>query len=371
MVHRALSLALAGVIILATAASAFAQVTVTTPFNTAGVSADGRVDILVGYSQSQTVPPVASGTFVPQVKAIDMTSAPMGTTIVPYVQDLNGYFANTFGWRPSKPVTVLLYSNASNLRGGLQSFTGGTISANQQNVALSEPAAFITVTNGDGLVPTNSWAILVNTDINAASQQYANLAGQVNAIDASLVPGASGGTAGTPSSPVISPSSFNTGVLSQDQIFNNGMAMIQESLARQYANVMMTDLGGNNVPGWFRQGLGDAIAFSVVPGTPVETGLSTAVARSLSNTGTLPTLTQINAGGYPALLTTGGTSGAIGEGVSYLASQSLINNTNGIQIANLLRGLGSGQSFETSLGSSTGFNLNTLNSQYQSLIPIL
>ncbi len=368
MRHRALSLALAGLVILATAASAFAQAVIPTPFNTAGVAANGRVDILVGYSQSQVVPPVAPGTFVPQVTAIDMTAAPMGTTIVPYVQDLDAYFATSFGWRSSKPVTVLLYSNSSNLQAGLQSFTGGTINANQQNLALSEPAALIPVTNGDGLVPTGGWAILVNTDIDAAAQQYANLAGQVNSINASLVPGGTGG--GISSAQVVSPSSFNTGVLSQDQIFSNGMAMIQESLARQYANLMMTDLGGINVPVWFRQGLGDSLAFTIVPGIPLEPGLSMAVARSQSNTGMLPTLTQINAGGFPALLSTGGTSGAIGEGVSFLATQSLLNNTSGTQIANLLKGIGSGQSFQTALLSSTGFNLDTLNNRYQSLIPL-
>jgi len=368
MVHRALSLALAGALVLAMAASAFAQVAVTTPFNTAGVSANGRVDILVGFTESQVVPPVESGTFQPLVRAIDMTAAPMGTALVPYVQDLDSYFATRFGWRPSKPVTVLLYSNSANLQNGLQSLSGGSISANQQSLAMSEPAALIMVTEGQsGIVPPNSWAILVNTDIDAAAQQFASLAGQVNTIDASLVPGVlSGGT----SSPVINPNSFDTGILSQDQIFNNGMAMIQESLARQYANVMMNDLGGSNVPTWFRQGMADSLAFTIVPGIPLETGLAVAVARSQSNTGALPTLSQLNSGGFPALLSTGGTAGAIGEGVSFLSTQSLLNSVSGAQIVDLLKGLGAGQSLDAQLQSSTGFSLTSLNNQYQSLIPI-
>ncbi|MCL4369977.1 MAG: hypothetical protein M1380_03595 [Chloroflexi bacterium] len=354
MKHRVLSLALAGLVILATVASAFAQVAVTS---------NGRVDQIVGLSQTEAVPAVASGTFVPQVKAVDFTSASMGTTLVPYVQDLDAYFATRFGWRPSKPATVLLYSTSSNLAGGLQSFTGGTLSASQQARALSEPAALVMVTQGDGLVPTNSFAILVNTDTDAASQQFAILSGQINAINASLVPGAT-------SSSVGSSSSVNTGELSQSQMFNNAMLLIQESLAKQYANLMMTDLGGNNVPGWLRQGVSDSLAFGIVPGTPLESGLAESVARSQSNVGMLPTLSQINAGGFPTLLSTGGTSAAVGEGVSFLSARSLLDSVSGTQITSLLSGLGAGQNFESQLQSSTGFNLNSLNTQYQSLIPL-
>ncbi len=355
MKHRVLSLALAGLVILATVASAFAQVAVTS---------NGRVDQIVGLSQTEAVPAVASGTFVPQVVAVDFTAASAGTALVPYVQDLDAFFATRFGWRPSKPTTVLLYSTSSNLAGGLQSFTGGTLTASQQAQALSEPAALIMVTQGDGVVPTNSFAILVNTDADAASQQFAILSGQINAINASLVPGATSGSVSSSSS------SVNTGELSQSQMFNNAMLLIQESLAKQYANLMMTDLGGNNVPGWLRQGLSDSLAFGIVPGTPLESGLAESVARSQSNIGRLPTLSEINAGGFPTLLSTGGTSAAVGEGVSFLSARSLLDSVSGTQITSLLSGLGAGQNFEAQLQSSTGFNLNSLNTQYQSLIPL-
>ncbi len=365
MRHRVLSLAMAGALILATAASAFAQVAVTTPFNTAGVAANGRVDQLVGFAQSQGVPSVASGTFIPQVRATDPQSADIGTTLVPYVQDLDAYFASHFGWRSSKPVTVLLYSSSDLMRNGLLSLTGGSLTANQQNQALSEPAALIMVTQGQsGVVNAGSWAILVNTDIDMAAQQFANVAGEMNAINMSLVPG------GASSSLLINPVTFNTADLSQAQMFSNAMVMIQESIARQYSDLMITDLGGNNVPFWLRQGLENAIAFSIVPGTPMEMGWSEAVARTQSNTGILPTLGQLNTGGFESMLASGGSTAVVAQGVSFLSARSLVNTTSGPQLTSFLRGLGSGQNLDAQLSTSFGFNLNALNTQFQSLIPI-
>lgn len=365
MRHRVLSLAVAGALILATAASAFAQVAVTTPFNTAGVSSNGRVDLLVGFSQSQGVPSVASGTFAVQVRATDPQSADIGTTLVPYVQDLDAYFASHFGWRSSKPVTVLLYSSSANLNSGLMSLTGGTLTVAQQNQAMSEPAALVMVTQGQsGVVPSDSWAILVNTDIDMAAQQFATVAGQMNSINNSLVP------TGSTSGPVINPITFDTSAISQQQMFNNAMLMIQESIAKQYSDLMITDLGGNNVPLWLRQGLGNAIAFSIVPGTPMEMGWSEAVARTQNTTSMLPTLGQISSGGFESMLAVGGSSEAVAQGIVFLTGRSLINTVSGPQLADFLRGLGSGQNLNTQLSTSFGFDLNALNSQFQSIIPL-
>jgi hypothetical protein len=351
MRHRVLSLALTGLVVLATAATAFAQVAIITP-----TAANGRVDQIVGFAQTPGVPPVAPGTFVPQVTATDPTSAAMGTALVPYVQDLDAYFATRFGWRPSQPVTVVLYPDSTSLSSGLQGFTGGTLSADQLSQATSQPAALIMATQAIGQVPANSWVIAVNTNIDQAAQQFINSASQIGSVNASLVP------TGTSTSFSISPDVVsNTG--------NNGMAMIQESLAYQYANVMMNDLAGANGPLWFRQGLPNSIAFAIVPGVPADSGLAETVARYQNVNNTLPTLGQIQ-DGWNTFLSAGGTSANLAQGIAFLSVRTLTNTLSGPKLVDFLKGLGAGQSFNSLLQSSTGFNLDTLNSQYQSLIPM-
>jgi len=349
MRHRVLSLAMAGLVILATAVSAFAQVAVITP------TALGRVDQIVNFASTNGVPPLQSGTFQPQIRATDTISAGQGAQMVSYVQDLDAYFANRFGWRSSKPVSVQFYSSSSNLINDAQSLMGGTLSTDQSNIATSEPAFLFMATQGNGVVPANSWVIAVNTDPSIAAQQFMNVAGSITSINAGLVP------SGTQVNTSLTPEVVNNTT-------NNATAMIQESIAKQYTNLMMSDLGGNNVPQWFRDGLSNSIAFSIVPGFPTESGWAETVARSQSNNMSVPAVSQLGQS-FPTLLGAGGSSAAIAEGISFLGARSLLDTLGGTNMTSFLKGLGSGTSFDSEL-SNFGTSFSQLNSQTQSLIPI-
>ncbi len=358
MRHRVLSLATAGLLILSTAVTAFAQVAVTSPFLPAGQTVTTtRVDQIIGFADFVGVPPVASGTFQPQVQATDPIAAGLGADLIPYVRDLDAFFASRFGWRPSRPTFVLLFPNADALSTALSGFRGGAAVLPEE---LSRPAIFTPVSQGSGTVPSNSYAILVNMDQDVAAQTFNQLAEQFAFLTspANLIPGAT---------TVISPIGAPVGEASNAS--RNAMLEIQESLAKQYGEMMVRDLAGTNSPLWFQEGLTDSIAFSIVPGAPEESGQAMAAAQFQAIGNTLPTLSQLGVT-FPTLVGGGGLQGAATQGISFLGARSLLNAVPGTQIADLLRGVGAGQPFQTQLQSSTGFNLDQLNTQAQSLIPI-
>ncbi len=351
MRHRALSLALAGVMILSTAAGAFAQ-TVTT--GTTGILAptSARPDTINGFATGVGVPAVASGTFQPTVVATDPIAASQGTTLSPYISDLDAFFASRFGWRPSKPVTVFLYSNTQALNNALAGFQGSTTGI--PTVTPSEPATFLIASQSNGTnVTPGDYVILVNTDVDAAAQQFNAMAGQFASLtnQPSLVPSVAGGA--------------TTDVANQ----NNGTKLMEESIARAYATMMVQDTSGTSAPQWFQQGLEDAIAFGIVPGIPAEAGQTMVAGQQVSSGQVIPTLSQLEQN-FAAFTSPGGTSQATALGLSFLGAQSLLNTISGPQVISILRGVGSGQSFDSQLQATAGFNLNQLNSNIQSLIPI-
>jgi hypothetical protein len=351
MRHRALSLALAGMMILSTAVGAFAQ-TVTTGTTSVLAPTDIRPDTINGFAQTQGVPSVASGTFQPQVVATDAVTAAQGTTLAPYITDLDAFFASRFGWRPSKPVTVFLYPDTQSLTTALGGFQG-----NAPGVAATapdQPATFMVASQSNGTtVNPGDYVILVNTDVDAAAQQFNALAGQFGSLtnQPSLVP------------------NINAGVTTDVANQNNGTKYIEESIARQYASMMIQDTSGASAPQWLQQGLADAIAFSIVPGIPSEAGRTMIVGQQQAANVPLPTLSQLGQD-FTALTSPGGTSQETALGISFLGAQSLLSTVSGPQIVSILRGVGSGQSLDAQLQSTAGFNLDQLNSNIQSLIPI-
>lgn len=353
MRHRALSLALAGMMILSTAAGALAQAVVTGQAGTTSLLAPTsiRPDQINGFAQTQGVPAVASGTFQPQVIATDPIAATQAIALAPYITDLDAFFASQFGWRPSKQATVFLYPDTQSLTNALAGFQGTT----PASVVTPNQPATLTIasqSNGTGVTP-GDYVILVNTDTNAAAQQFNALAGNFASLtnQPSLIPGA------------------NTDVPTDVTDQNNGIRYIEESIARRYGEMMIQDLSGANAPQWLREGLADAIAFSIVPGIPSESGRALLLGQEQAANVPLPTLSQLGQN-FASFTSPGGTSLETALGVSFLGARSLLNSIGGPQVVNILRGVGSGQSFDSQLQSTAGFDLNQLNATVQSLIPI-
>lgn len=340
MRHRIFSLVVVGVLLLAMAATASAQVATT-----------GRVDQITGFAQMQGVPAVASGTFMPQIQAIDATAASQGTVLVPYLQDLDAYFASHFGWRSSRPVSILLYSNTNDLTNGVLGFSP-TMTPDQAIVIQSRPAFFFMVNQTNPAFPgisVGSYVIAVNTDVDAAALQFNALANAFNSSVGTghLVPTSS------------SAQGQNTSM--------NGMLMIEGSIARQYALLMEADLSSNTtaLPTWFQAGLADAISYSIVPGLPQESGRSLAVAHFQQSTGgTLPTLDQLTTG-------VSGVPFDVIRGIGFLGAENILTKLGPAGIVTLLQRVGSGQAFDFELQQIGGFNVSAANTQYKSLIPSL
>lgn len=327
MRRRILSLVLAGLAILALSGSVFAQVM-------------ARTDQIVGFAETVGVPPVAEGTFVAQVQPTDVISASMGTVLAPYVTDLDAWFAQNFGWRSSMPVTFLLFSNGEDLVNAAQTFAGGPL---DRNLVLSRPSFLIQATQSAMNVQAGNWAILVNTDVNAATERSADL---VNTFAAEI---------GILPVPFPGP--------------EEGMRLIQWSMARDYANLMEIDLTGTAGPAFFREGFADAIAFRLVSGTPQEAGRPEVVADVLVTTGTLPTLTDLEQN-WESFVSVGGETFDVARGIAFLSTNTVFNNVGGANTLNILQRTAAGESFESALQSVTGFSLFDLNVAYQSLIPL-
>ncbi len=354
MKYRVLSVAMAGLVILATAASAFAQA-ITIPSTPTSL----RPDVISDFRLLPGIPPVAEGTFSINVTATDPFSGTQAITLSPYIQDMEAFFASNFGWRSSKPVSVLLFPDSQSLLSSLGSLRGTPITSPQESsLILSQPAFLQFVTTGNGVVPDNSWVILVNTDQNAAAQTFDALSNQFFSINNSIISPGSLIPGGNP----------NTTTVTGD-ITGAAMTMIEESIARQYANLMINDLAGIAGPQWFREGLADSIAFSIVPGIPQQSGEAEAVANSQVTGFPIPTLSQLDTTFAP-LVSTGGQSAAVAQGISFLGARSLLNTIGGQNLPSFLRGLASGTSFASQVQSSAGFSLEQLNANTQSLIPV-
>lgn len=326
---RTLSLVLAGLAILVFAGSAFAQVV--------------RTDAIVGFSGVEGVPSVAEGTFSPTVAASDATSADIGTGLAPYVADLDAWFATNFGWRSSRPVTFVLFSNGEDMVNAVGTLRGSALSPDERNQVLSRPSFLMQATQSGLDIQAGDWAILVNTDIDAATQ----LAQDLNSrflVEASILP--------------VLQTSFGP---------EDGMRQIQWSMARDLAALMEMDVAGTAGPFFYRAGLADAAAFRVVPGTPQESGQPRVVTDFLV-TNTLPSLSDIEQN-WISLVSTGGESFDLARGVAFLSTNTVLNQVGGVSALNILRATASGEEFESALQSATGLSLFDLNTAYQSLIP--
>ena len=331
MRHRVLSFVLVAVTLLALTGSVFAQGT--------------RVDQIVGFAQTPGVPAVASGTFQPTVMATDLPTQQMAAVLSPYVTDMDAWFAMNFGWRSSKPVTFVLFSNGQNEINALQSMVGPGQVVNT-NLVLSRPSFPLLIGNSAFGIPIGEWAILVNTSLDTATQQ----AGQLNSLFYT-----ENGVFPIPMSSILE---------SQDE----GMRLMQESMAADYAGLMEVDTAGNAGPTWYRLGLANTIAFQIVPGTPMQGGQPMTVATYQHVNNTLPPLTDLEQN-WNGIIGLGGQIVDVAHGIAYLSTSFVVGQAGGMNALDVLKSTASGQDFNTALQSITGFSLPMLNLQYQSLIP--
>ncbi len=328
MRRRVLSVVLAVMAVLAFAGIASAQIV--------------RTDTIIGFAQTQAVPAVAEGTFVPRVQPTDTISASMGEPIASYVTDLDAWFAVNFGFRPSTPVTFLLFSNGEDTATAATNLAGGAV---DRNLVLSRPSFLVQATQPASGIQTGEWAILVNLDMDAAAQTFTDLLTNFHAQVGFAPPPA-----------IATP--------------EQAMLLVQQSMARDYATLMEMQLTGNAGPIFYREGLADAISFRIVPGSPEEFGRALSVAEFQLTGNPLPTLSSLEQT-WETIISPGGQIFDVSRGIAFLSVNTVFNQAGGPAALNVLQQTAAGQDFNTALQSITGFSLDQLNLSYQSLIPTL
>jgi hypothetical protein len=329
MRRRVLSLVLAAMALLAVAGSASAQMI--------------RVDQIQGFQQMMPETPVASGTFMPQVRATDEVTASLGTVVAPYITDLDAWFASSFQWRPSTPTHFLLVADEQQLVNTVESFRGMALTSEERNTVLSRPTHLMQATMPSMGVEAGHWVILVNLDENAALFTAQGLQGRF-AVQV-----------GMPVTP------FPTET-------QEGWRLIQWSIARDYANLMVMETAGMGGPQFYREGFVDTVAFRLVPGTPLESGTASLVANYRFNNNELPTLMTLESN-WEGFISSASVNFDLARGISFLSVNNVFNEVGPMRSLEVLMRTSRGESYTRVLEDVSGFSLDGLNQSYTSLIP--
>lgn len=293
--------------------------------------------------------PVAAGTNQPKVILGDAAAGDWGLTYAPFVADLDDWVAQNFGWRSSKPVTFVLFSNVDSETGAIQAARGTPFTTNEMNVVRSQ-GAYLMGTTAPYLDAPAGWVIFVNTDIFAARQRFDIIQGTYQDLDLSA-------------SRVRNNRLKLTGSSGAQRV-----GLIQYEMARSYAEAMVLETGGGRAPDWLEEGLADLLASRVMPGTLYDENRPMLISENMNNTGAVPTVTQLNAD-WPAWAGAGGLKFELSRGVAFLAVATIADRVGPGGVLNIIKRVGGGEDVNAVLMSAANLNVNQLNVLYQSKVP--
>ncbi len=251
-------------------------------------------------------------TYSPDVRAMDPESAGLGITVKNFAAEIDSEWAWVWGWRPHKPTTVYLYYDGVRLAYGMNEILGSNLSSyDMERVSSTNLAA-----RGRDL-KTGGWAILMHVNYRWGMEDWE--------------------------------------------------ATTKATFLHEYAYLMINEVAGETGPQWFREGFAQWLTYQRVNSTTTEQSAVDYVARARKD-GILPSLHSLN-NFWSQEISTSSENLERAYGVSYLTIKYLTQRVGGMPILQVLQRTASGQDFETALSALTGYNLNTLNGDYRSLIP--
>ncbi|HEX2924089.1 MAG TPA: hypothetical protein VHS28_08695, partial [Chloroflexota bacterium] len=250
-----------------------------------------------------SAPVAAPQVFTPEVKPMDSESGGPGGTVKRLMSEVESDWGQIWGWRPSKPTTVYLFTGGYHMAAGLPGITGQSVSAEQSK----DLAASAVAVNGVD-VQTGGWAIVVN------------IAGGMGTADWETL------TKGT--------------------------------LARQYAYIMERDSAGTAGPTWYREGLVRLCSEAKVP---VDAAIQKELAAmyDLNRKGTLPTLRRLHQD-WAGFVSIASSYNDAANGMSLVALRTLSNRLGKANMLELLRRVGRGEDFDGVLKAMTGYTIEQL-----------
>lgn len=257
-------------------------------------------------------PPASSQTYSPDVRAMDSESAGLGVTVKNFAAEVDSEWARVWGWRPHRPTTVYLYYDGYRLATGMNEILGSNLSWwDMERIATTNIAA-----RGHD-IRTGGWAILMHVN-------------------------------------------YRWGL-------DDWEATTKATFLHEYAYLMMMEIAGDAGPQWFREGFAQWITYNKVSSTSSEQSVIDYTSRAKKN-GTLPALHTLTSS-WSTVISSSSQNLETAYGVSYLAVKYLTQKVGGMPPLQVLQRTAAGENFETALSALTGYNLNTLNGEYRSIIP--
>jgi hypothetical protein len=208
-----------------------------------------------------------------------------------------------WGWRPSKPTTVYLFTGGYHMAGGMPAITGQPLSAEQSK----DLAANAVATNSVD-AQTGGWAIVMNIAVGMGTAEWE--------------------------------------------------ALTKGVLARQYACVMEREVAGSAGPVWYREGL---VRLSSDVKVPVDGVIQRELAAmyDLNRKGTLPALRRLHQD-WAGFVSIASSYTDAANGLSLVAVRTLSNRASRSDLLEVLRRAGRGEDFESALKAVTGYTIEQL-----------
>ncbi|GEM_PF-2359916 len=257
--------------------------------------------------------PASEGRHTPDVKAMDQTSAGPGADLKKLIQEIDGEWEAYWKWRPSRPITVYLYSDGNRMVADAERLRGAGITQQEREYLLREQVcSFRDVTTG-------GYALLLTFN------------------------GAAWGTAGE-------------------------RMKARYNLLHEYAHLMTGDSNARNLPLWFIEGLAEYCAFAKDPGAVAVFG-KVGTAAGYYDTGLLPSLRQLTTNSWYSLVAGSESTKRCAYGMAYLAVKYLAEKVGGERITRVLQATASGEGFEAALQRIAGYSVDQLDTEYRSTYP--
>jgi hypothetical protein len=295
-----LSVSLAVASLLAIGSAAFAQMAPGGSMTSPGPSMSSSGQMMSG-----------SGGNAVSVTGTDDISGAEGMGLASFVQGVVSDWANTYGWKPSQPITIYLYTDGTLLANAFASFMASPLTSDQMGDVANNESIIATPDKSPG--GRGGWAVLVN-----------------------LNNGAFGGSIGG----------------------STWMNEVQGAVTNQLATLMLQDVAGTGGPQWFRAGLADQLTTMRLTGLLMVNTRAAAVSAAMGE-GVVPTISTLNQSWSTVTAPGSGVRDAA-FGVTDQAVFLLSQKATLPQLVNVLKRASNGENFDSVLQSVTGYTSSSL-----------
>ncbi len=251
------------------------------------------------------------GPYTPELKAMDEQAGGPAISLKERLREIDEEWARTWGWRPSKPVVIRLYSDGVAMASAIGEMLGESFTE-EEKIYISWSIAGIAMNDPK----TGGYAVAMNVG------------------------------------------HYTPGQASGDVEFT-------ATMVHEYTHVMQLDVAGEAGPTWFVEGMAELLAYTKAPTSPARAAEISAVSRA-KREGYLPTLRQMQNNWVDLV----GGQWRAGEvyGASYLAVRYLAEMVGGMPLRLVLEMVASGADFDSALSSITGYTVERLDAEYRANI---